>query len=203
MPQPFWDPGAQNVTCFLPDVSQQEVLPDRWNWDVIYLAGRRVPGLVEVDFKREHRANKRLASGVDGTSVTSLGYNGADIVVRIRLWTPQQWLDFQTITIPSVQPRPGKASVRPVSITADYPSLATWGCFRLFVLHVDGPKKCEVHGARDIILSCSDTSPQVAVGVATQKGAGVATEKNAITGTSGPTSTAAPSKTTNTPKLGQ
>jgi hypothetical protein len=211
MPLPFWDSQARDggvqgfggLICFLPDVSVQPLLGSRWAWDVIYLDDLRVPGLVKVDFKRRHRVDIRRANGVDGQSVTSLGYNGANITVRVRLWTPQQWIDFQRFTIPSVQPRPGKVKVRPKSVAVDYPSLAAWGCHQLFVIDVDGPRECEVHGARDIILSCSDTSPQVAVPTTTQKGGGVSTEKNAITGTSGPTPAAAPSKTINTPKLGQ
>lgn len=211
MPLPFWDSEARNagvqgvggLTCLLPDVSVQDELPERWDWDVIYLDDHRVPGLVKVDFKRAHRTAIRRANGMDNDSVTSLGYSGAEITIRIRMWMPQQWLDFQRITIPSVQPRPGKQSVRPKSVAAEYPSLAAWGCHQVFVLHVDGPKECEVPGARDIILTCSDTSPQVPVGTATQKGGGVSTERNAITGAQTPTPTAAPSTMINTPQLGQ
>lgn len=206
MPLPFWDAGAvvgRNIDCLLPDVSVQDRLPSRWDWEVIYMAGRRVPGLCEVEFKREHRIDKRAANGVDYQSITSLGYNGADVQIKIRMWTPQQWIDFQAITVPSIQPRPGKPNARPKAVKTEHPALAVWGTKSLFVTHVGGPKPTNIPQAREILITCSDVAPQVQVGTATQKGGGVSSEPNKFTGQPAKPSAPPPSASINTPTPGQ
>jgi hypothetical protein len=202
MTQPFWDSGVTtgnavvgvtfdgagqpttkfvalsgNTDCLLPDVSILNILTDRWNWDVIYIACQRLPGLCEVEFGREHRVDKRSAIGNDGTQITSLGYKAADITIKTRIWTPQQLRDFETITIPTIQPRPGKAHARPTAVVVDYPSLAMWGIFSLFVTKVAGPKKTGTPGVWEITITASEVSPLVPVGTTTAKGGSIAQQQ--------------------------
>jgi hypothetical protein len=192
-----------NIDCLLPDVSVVNVLPDRWNWEVIYLAGQRVPGLVDVEFRRAHRIDRRAANGADGEAITSLGYKAADIIVKVRMWTPQQLADFQAITIPAVQPRPGKVNARPVSVSVDYPSLAMWGIFKLFVVEVAGPKRSSTPQLWEVTLTATEISPLVATSTATQKSGGVASAPNVLSGKPPFPPQTTPSQRINTPTLGQ
>jgi hypothetical protein len=230
MPQPFWDTGATvnggsgtiatgndgktsalfvvaggNTDCLLPDVSSGgSRLPDRWAFDVIYMAGLRVPGLCDVKVKRAHRLDRRCANGVDGGAMTSLGYNPAEVTIKLRMWTPQQLLDFQAITIDSIQPRPGKAMARPVAVQVEYPSLGMWGIKSLFVVSIAGPERTSIPQLWETTLTCDELSPLTAVAVATQRGGGVATNANAITGSKGtPVPKSAPSASINSPTTGQ
>jgi hypothetical protein len=160
------------ILTLLPDVSVQNLLPDQWAWDVIYLAFNRVPGLVDVKMKRGHRTAQNKANGADGAQLVSLGYNPAEVTIKIRMWTPQQLRDFETITIPTVQPRPGKAGARPVPVVVDYPSLAMWGINKLFITDIAGPERTSTPQVWEVTLTASELSPVVTTGVVQQKGTG-------------------------------
>jgi hypothetical protein len=207
--QPLWAPPlvqplflAGNTDCLLPDVSIQNRVDDRWSWDVIYLRSLRVPGLAEVDHGREHRIHKRSAIGNDGTQITSLGYKAADITIKVRLWTPQQLRDFEMITIPSVQPRPGKAQLRPQAVQVEYPSLSMWGISNLFVTKVVGPKKTGTVGVWEVTLTATEVTQLVAVGTTTARGGSIAQQPNVA---NQPTPASPPSQTNYVlaPTLGQ
>lgn len=202
MPQPFWDIGVdigRGIDCLLPDVSVQNVLPPFWSWKVIYMAGRRVPGLCHVTFKRAHRVDKRAASGTDNPTVTSLGYDGAEVIIEIRLWTPQQLIDYQAITIPSVQPAPGKAGARPKSVKVSYPSLSMYGVKSLFVTEIAGPEPTSTHGVWKVVLTATQTEPMNPAGSVTQKGGGVSTAPNVYPGQPAKPPSAPPSESNNNP----
>ena len=223
MGQPFWDAGATpgfglqaqfvttidpatgkatgaiisasgNNDCLLPDIAFQEQLKAPWAWDVIYLAGRRAPGLAVVKFGREHRVNAREANGADGAQTTSLGYRTADIDIKLRLWTPQQLADFESITIPSIQPRPGKPGAGPRSVQVQYPSLAMWGITKLFVTKVSGPVPSSVPQLWEVSITATEINPLKQMGTATQKSGGVAVIPNQATGAKAPPSAATPGR---------
>lgn len=190
MAQPFWDTGSTTYASFtvggntdslLPDVIAQNLLPERWAWDVIYMAGKRVPGLAEVKMKRASRVDKRGSNGSSGMAMTSLGYSPAEITIKIRLWTTQQLADLQSITIPSIQPHPGKSRV-PKTIEVQYPSLSMWGVKSLYVVGIAGPEKTSTPQLWEVTFTCDELSPLVAVGSTKQIGGGTINDSNAVSG---------------------
>lgn len=202
IPGTFWDPtGGRggNFDCLLPDVSQINRLPAFWDWEVIYMADRRVPGLVQVKFKRAHRVDKKAAGGADNQTITSLGYNGAEVNIELRLWTPQQLVDYQNFTIPSIQPAPGKANARPKSVKVAYPSLAMYGVRSLFVTEIAGPEPTHIPQLWKVAIVATQTEPMAQVGTTTQKGGGVATAPNTLVTGGLPPLLAKPSDTDNKP----
>lgn len=203
MPIPFWISGVSvgnGIDCLLPDIAQG--LPDSMIWQVVFMAGKRVPGLAQVKFKRGHRVDKRTASGMAGQSMVALGYNPSEINIKITLWTPQQWIDFQTVTVPSVQPHPGKANALPKSVEVRHPSLGVWGAKQFFVLNVEGPVKGSVNGTMEITFDCSDTSPLTSAPVNKPAGAGLASAPNSFTSQSTKPPGVPPSVANNNPNQG-
>jgi hypothetical protein len=103
MAEPFWDfPFATGV-----DAQPYFPGPNTSPIDIFRIAGFILPGPVKVESHRRSRTHKKNAPGTDGITATHLGYEQAEVTVRMRIWTDAQWQVWQKI-LPVIQPNPGK-----------------------------------------------------------------------------------------------
>lgn len=60
-------------------------------FDKVFFASIPTPGVAEVDAKRERKVDSKDAAGVDGGTVTIHGIRPADIMIKLLIWTPDQY----------------------------------------------------------------------------------------------------------------
>jgi hypothetical protein len=63
-------------------------------WERITFNGVRAPGICEVTGGKRKRLDHRMTPGASGASTTVLGYDLAEFIVSLKLWTPSQWAAF-------------------------------------------------------------------------------------------------------------
>lgn len=116
MPIPFWDPRGNGAVDGL-----DEVLFDN-PWDILTLAGQRVPGLPKVSADRKKDVDVKKPKGSKGANITFNGDSPANVTIEVTIWTPKQWAAFQEIVLPLVDPP--KADAYPSPIACSHPELA-------------------------------------------------------------------------------
>lgn len=60
-------------------------------FDKVFFASLPTPGLAEVDAKRERKCDTKDTPGVDGATTTIHGLKPADIIIKLLIWTPDQY----------------------------------------------------------------------------------------------------------------
>lgn len=192
MGHPFW--GRPNYGD--PATKEANDLPQAYGpWDQILMAGQMVPGIVRVSGKKGQRMDSKLAPGMDGSTDTHLGYDNADILLRVTLWTAAHWTAWQAL-IPLIQPKPNKGQARPVDVY--HPGLAPYGIRKLYVKDLSIPEPGPKSGDMIVTITCSEFRPQTKGGILTPKtsinsvprnGAAAGTAQSPTTTVTAPTKT--------------
>jgi hypothetical protein len=103
-------------------------------WDVLFLAGRVFPGLALVKVKGGQKIDRKDAPGSDGESTTQQGEKAKDVDIVHRLWTQEQWDEYEACFL-LIEPVAEKR--RPVDIVTSQTA------FRLItsviIEEIDGP----------------------------------------------------------------
>ena len=86
----FWDPS---VTADNPGPYEEFGIPVEW--DRIKFGGTYMPGTAEVRASAEFKVDKTSANGTSGGRHRNTGYQPTKVEIKIHIWTPQQWDDFQ------------------------------------------------------------------------------------------------------------
>lgn len=93
-PIPFW--GVAPATL---DPSNSQFPA----WDVVRLAGQVLPGLCGIRGGRAQRIDIKKSKGQNFGTLTSQGYDPAEITITERIWTPQQ-LSALWVMMPILEP---------------------------------------------------------------------------------------------------
>jgi len=150
-PISFWDYTLSDAegNFFAPGYT---VYPPKsgWNaWDVIYLGSQQLPGIVEVSVRKLRDIDKKKAAGQNGATLTLHGFDPAEGDIKVTIWTPQQFIDLQTmlraILIPS-----GKSQPDPLDVT--HPKFQTAGVTSVVPVGIDSIDKGSVQGTMTLTL---------------------------------------------------
>jgi hypothetical protein len=167
------------------DTSGGEVFGDGVTsiWDRFVVAGRALPGVAQVEGVKSVRLDQRNAAGSDGATLSHLGNDGAEVTVRLQLWTPAHF-DAWAIRSGELLAINGKARPKPVMIY--HPSLAIHGIKSLYVKNV-GLVRVQAGGLGEAILKFVEFLPVSKAGIVTPKAAINTNVKSVFNEKTGPT----------------
>jgi hypothetical protein len=163
---PFWDPGAVDpnrqgeekapgiVTLLPPYVAP---LPDEISsWDVIVLNGMRCPGKCVLEGGRHIPFSYEAALGQVQGSSWFFGFDPVQFTMRITLWTPWQFEEFQDL-LPQLLPFPGpNPQLR--AVAASHPSLALVGVDTIYIQGMELPRAVGP-GMMEFVFNCYEWRP--------------------------------------------
>lgn len=91
---PFWEYGQSNsgIIFFGEGLTFQEN-----PWETAFISGNQVPGLVEIEAESKKKKDVKTTKGKDGGKTTFQGQGPVDVIMRVKIWTPDQWDQFQTV----------------------------------------------------------------------------------------------------------
>lgn len=131
-------------------------IDDPQAWDTFYISGYPTPGIADVTAgDRARRIDVKKKPGVDGATVTVLGYDPCTVKLRLKLWTADQWaawlflkqkLLVQQQDQQSIDPATGdivtvaSPSSAPVPYDCRHPALASIGVTSLLLSKIMAPK---------------------------------------------------------------
>ncbi len=84
----FWDPNPAGA---------YEQLYQATEWDRLVIGGQIVPGICEVSASAKYKMDNTSAPGKKGGKSRNAGYQPTDVDIRVHIWTPDQWIDFQPL----------------------------------------------------------------------------------------------------------
>ncbi len=139
MTLPFWEPEGGQVGNDYADTE----------WDLFFIGGEPVPGIVEVDATPERKADDKSPAGRNGSTITFHGRKAATFPVKVRIWTPRQWSDFQNL-VARIWPNGGAGE--PKAYDLSHPGLQFVGISAAAVLSVSAPVPTGNKGERVITI---------------------------------------------------
>ena len=96
---------------------------DTYEWDYLYLAGVRWPGICEVTGSGvSRRVDAKATKGSDGAVLKDEGMDLAKLTIKLTIWNAEQWTMLQEL-LPSVHPRSSGGARTPTSIITPYTKL--------------------------------------------------------------------------------
>ncbi|MGK3995093.1 hypothetical protein [Sorangium sp. So ce1024] len=123
-------------------------------WDTLFLAGRVFPGLAKVKVKGGQKIDRKDAPGSDGESTTQQGEKAKDVEIVHRMWTQEQWDEYEACFL-LVEPVAEKR--RPVDIVTSQTA------FRLItsviIEEIDGPNWDEEKRWMEVRYRCIEHKP--------------------------------------------
>lgn len=94
----------------------------RGPWDVVYLAGRAMPGVAEVSVQQGRKIDDRGSPGRNGARLIDKGSEAAKVTIRLRVWTPEQLAELQR-SMPSLNYREERRRVTRVLGVEETPTV--------------------------------------------------------------------------------
>jgi hypothetical protein len=94
-PIDFWDPSAGNV-----DSAGDQIfygtgpLYSENPWDLVYLNGKKVPGICSVECESIQQIDQKKPPKHDGAILTPQGFLPSPIRLSVMIWTEEQWTAF-------------------------------------------------------------------------------------------------------------
>lgn len=149
--QDFWDPSG--ISTEIPGAIS--------SWNKLLLGGEALPGLAWVTAQRKQKTDVKTTAGGDGSTQTNSGTEPAIVNVRLEIWTPDHWTQWQR-WIPRLEPRPGKP--RKDAIQAYHPALAAHRINALWLKHVGLAEATNKHGVFEIKIAFNEWKPVVSAG---------------------------------------
>jgi hypothetical protein len=158
--QPFWDDPLFDVNTGDP-IGIEGQLYGHSPWDRVALNGSFLPGLWEATATPAIQLDVQKPNGFDGAALVSRGYIPAGITLTGRIWTPEQWKEFQRI-LPTFWAIPNRYSVNDQkrqegqvqgqgkSVDVQHPGLAAFHINALVIKQITPPEPCSDKGARQI-----------------------------------------------------
>jgi hypothetical protein len=105
-------------------------------WDIVILAGQKLPGIAVVKGRGiEHQIDVKKSPGKAGATITDLGSDLGRIEIHLSMWTLDQWAYFKRIR-PLIQPEKPDGKLMPVDV--QHPGINAIGVSSLYVKRV-GP----------------------------------------------------------------
>ena len=91
MGEPFWGGSAEDAAA----------------WDACWLGDDFLPGIVEVEVDKSRDVDEKKSKGQDGPRLSDDGYPAARVVITLRIWTAEQWDEWQEVYSRIDPQRPG------------------------------------------------------------------------------------------------
>jgi hypothetical protein len=139
-------------------------------WDRVMLNGQILPGLWEATATPAIQLDVQKPNGFDGAALVSRGYVPAGITITGRIWTPEQWTEFQRI-LPTFWARPNHYAVNDTkratgqivgeqkAVTVAYPGLAAFNIHALVIKQITPPEPTSDKGVRQIKIIAVEYVP--------------------------------------------
>jgi hypothetical protein len=159
MTQPFWE-TSENVGTEIVGTP----------WDYVILGGYQLPGVLEEPPKAEasRKVDKKNGPGLDGATLTWQGYDPPEVTMKILLWKPEHWEQWQDL-LGFILPRPGKPPAQPFRI--DHPALSALGITEVAITKVSAPERASARGVMRITIQAQQWVKPKKVGTTTPKAA--------------------------------
>jgi len=94
-----------------------------YEWDTLYLAGERWPGICEVTGAGvSRRVDAKATKGSDGAVLKDQGMNLAKMTIKVMVYNRTDWAELQRL-LPTVHPRRPGGARTPTSIVTPYTKL--------------------------------------------------------------------------------
>lgn len=140
-----------------------EADPDAW--DEVFLGGDPIPGLAKVSVKQKRKVDKKSAKGSNGATVTTQGWEPAEVEISIRTLDPADYeamFAFAKMLKPSA--KNANADKNALGIISGPTSF--WDILAIVIEEIDGP------GLKDGILETSIKAVEHTAPAAKTTGAG-------------------------------
>lgn len=172
--QPFWDLAvedpsqADNKFRYLG--IDGELNSDN-PWDNVWLNGRALPGLWEATATPAIQLDVQKPNRYDGGALLKHGYVPAGITLTGRIWTPDQWYEFQQI-LPTIWAPPNKVAVndakkntgkivgQQLAVKVEHPGLNAMNIDSLVIKQITPPEKIAEVGVRQIKMMAIQYVPE-------------------------------------------
>jgi hypothetical protein len=150
-------------------------------WDKAIINGMQVPGIVRFESHKAQRHQKRQALGDDYGNITQMGWDLAEVVMAVKIWTEKQFSDWQTL-INQLETQLLQAKTAATAgaseyaggmsaVTVDYPALAMHSISKLFVKDLSPLTQAGDPGVMQAKLSFTEFNPARQGTTVTAKGA--------------------------------
>jgi hypothetical protein len=150
---PPFDPGALVDT-----------LPSPSAWDTMIVGDDRLPGVAIVSGGRRSKVDQKSSPGSDGSTLTFLGREPADINVKLVMWDGAQLRAWAKI-LTRIMPPPGKIPPAPYDVY--HPALAVNRIRSLYLMDVGLLKPSGQPGVWECELRFLEFLPPNKVGINT------------------------------------
>ncbi len=101
------------------------------DWDTIYLAGVRWPGIASVEGKGiTRRIDIKRTKGSDGARLKDEGNDPAEFIINLLIYKHGDWVELQSL-LPTVSPRRPGGPRSPIGVI--YPSLQVLGITTCYI----------------------------------------------------------------------
>jgi hypothetical protein len=174
--QPFWDQAYDASEKLLIDEEGDSfgikgaLLGDS-PWDRVRLNGNYLPGLWEATATPAIQLDVQKPNGFDGAALVSRGYVPAGITLTGRIWTSEQWTEFQRILptfwgIPNhyatndVKRDSGQVIGEQRSVQVFHPGLAAFHIDTLVIRQITPPEPTGEKGVRQIKIIAVEYVPE-------------------------------------------
>jgi hypothetical protein len=167
--QPFWDDPSYDENGDPIGIEGQ--LYGHSPWDRVMLNGSYLPGLWEATGTPSIQLDVQKPNGFDGAALVSRGYVPAGITLTGRLWTPEQWTEFQRI-LPTFWATPNHYATSDVkqlagqiigqqkAVKVEHPGLAAYKIDSMVIKQVTPPEATGEKGVRQIKIMGVQYVPQ-------------------------------------------
>lgn len=126
-------------------------------WQQVRINGETLPGIATVTGDVGRKVDTAQAPGNDGGTFTHLGYEPAEVEVKLVLATPEH-LEAFTRLAPTIRPRKGEKSPKPVNVY--HPALELLGIRSLFLMKIGIPEPGSVKGTYEVKLGFAEFIPE-------------------------------------------
>jgi hypothetical protein len=144
-------------------------------WDVAFLDGQQVPGIVTCVPKTARKVDVANGPGLDSATIRFQGMDPGVFSLVIVVWTEQQQTQLEAL-LAKVAPRPGRITYansaytntsvagkdvtkRPASFTFSHPAAALAGISVIVIEDVEWYAQGPVPQSRQVALSCKQVLP--------------------------------------------
>ncbi len=140
-------------------------------WDRVAFNGTFLPGVWEASATPAIQIDTQKPTGFDGAALVSRGYVPAGITLTGKLWTPEQWGEWQRI-LPTFWTPPHHYAVNDAkratgqivgqqrAVRVDHPGLGAYNIHELVIRQITPPEPTGQQGVRQIRIMAIEYVPE-------------------------------------------
>lgn len=168
--QVFWDDPPYDYSTGKP----LGIVGDMYGkspWDKVSLNGTFLPGVWDATGTPAIQLDVQKPNGFDGAALVSRGYVPAGITITGRIWTPEQWQEWQRI-LPTFWSPPNKYAVndqkrqtgqiqgKQRAVAVIHPGLNAMNIHTLVIKQITPPEQTGEKGVRQIKIIAVEYVPE-------------------------------------------